>query len=355
MPFRTTGDGAGAFDLHLRFQEVAAWFSGSPVYPALPSAIYPPATYLLLRPFLGWLPWPQARLAWYLLSIASGAALALLVVAACGGRSASQKILAALLVPVAYGTGVTIAMGQLGLPVLLATTGSVLLAVHGRGRRHEVAAGLLFAFALAKPTIAAPFFWLLLFLPSAPWAALVAAGSYGVFTFVAILSQPGPSIELLASWMANVRGEAAMVAGYGNAVNALASLGAPGLALPAAWLLLALLGLFVFLNRRATVWTLLGISAIAARLFTYHRIYDDILVVLPLAALLRLALAEAPGTGSRIPGAAFAFLFAAQLLPLAALDSRLGDGTFATVQVASWFVALAALVLTARREAAAAC
>jgi hypothetical protein len=51
---------------------------------------------------------------------------------------------------------------------------------------------------------------------------------------------------------------------------------------------------WAYRHRRADTWILLGAAAIVARLWTYHRIYDDVLLLLPMVALYRLARAEAP-------------------------------------------------------------
>ena len=51
--------------------------------------------------------------------------------------------------------------------------------------------------------------------------------------------------------------------------------------------LFGVLGAWVYRNRRADPWSLLGVAAIIARLWTYHRMYDDLLILLALIALLR--------------------------------------------------------------------
>jgi hypothetical protein len=349
-PFQTAGEAAGAQDLRLRFGEVQAWFAGQPVYPQLPDAVYPPATYALLWPFLGWLAWPQARLVWFVLSIAAAAGLALLFVRECGGKTAPEKLLSGIVVLAAYGTGVTVTMGQLGAVILLALAGSLLLAIRGRGLRDDLLAGLLFAFALAKPSIAVPFFWLLLFVPKRPRPALVAAGAYAAATLAAVLCQPAPAADLLSSLARNMSAEASRLGGYGNLVNALAVLGHPRLGLPAGAAALLLLGFFVFFHRRTGLWTLIGLTALVARTFTYHRIYDDILVVFPLAALLRIWFTGEPGPDHRVAGASFALLFLCQLIPLQLLDARFGPGAFESVQVVGWLAALGVLAAAAWRE-----
>jgi len=46
----------GAIDLAARYREVQGWFAGIGVYWEYSSAVYPPATYAMLWPLLGWVP-----------------------------------------------------------------------------------------------------------------------------------------------------------------------------------------------------------------------------------------------------------------------------------------------------------
>ena len=45
----------GAIDLRQRHNEVQAWFAGRPVYGEIVTAVYPPASYAILWPLMGWL------------------------------------------------------------------------------------------------------------------------------------------------------------------------------------------------------------------------------------------------------------------------------------------------------------
>jgi len=52
------------------------------------------------------------------------------------------------------------------------------------------------------------------------------------------------------------------------------------------------LGLWTFVNRRADLWLLISVTAIVARTWTYHGLYDDLLFVFPMVALFRYACGE---------------------------------------------------------------
>jgi hypothetical protein len=72
----------------------------------------------------------------------------------------------------------------------------------------------------------------------------------------------------------------------------LASIGQERWNLPVSLLLLCALGAWVYANRRVDVWLLLGVTAIVARLWTYHLFYDDVILVLPMVALYRIGRSE---------------------------------------------------------------
>ena len=50
----------GAIDFKQRYIEVNTWFSGRPVYGHIQVASYPPASYAMLWPLMGWLSLKQA-------------------------------------------------------------------------------------------------------------------------------------------------------------------------------------------------------------------------------------------------------------------------------------------------------
>ena len=54
----------GAIDLARRFYEVSEWFAGGPVYGGIVTAMYPPASYAILWPFLGWMDFTSIRWLW---------------------------------------------------------------------------------------------------------------------------------------------------------------------------------------------------------------------------------------------------------------------------------------------------
>ena len=59
----------------------------------------------------------------------------------------------------------------------------------------------------------------------------------------------------------------------------LASLGLQQWNLPASFLVLVALGIWTYRYRREDLWLLLGVTGIVARLWSYHLIYDNLLIV----------------------------------------------------------------------------
>jgi hypothetical protein len=52
------------------------------------------------------------------------------------------------------------------------------------------------------------------------------------------------------------------------------------------------LGVWLYRFRRADLWVRLGVVAIVTRFLTYHRVYDDVLIVLAFVALFRISMSS---------------------------------------------------------------
>jgi hypothetical protein len=289
-----------AIDLKLRHAEVHAWFAGAPVYETMRSPTYPPATYVLLWPFLGWLPLEPARWLWAATTAAALAWLTWLVVRESGATAGWDRAFAALMVLALNQTGVAVGNGQLILLVLPPLLAGLFLIHRGRGRwLEDVVAAACIIFTLVKITLTAPFLWLVLFAPvpddpdgARRWrwrpAALVAVG-YAILTAWAMTFQPGPWPTQLRSWLERARVVAAAGGDYANVHTWLSDAGLERLMTPASAVLFVALGLWLYRYRRVDLWLRLGVVALVARFWAYHRLYDDVLVVLALVPLFHLA------------------------------------------------------------------
>ncbi|MCJ7620122.1 MAG: hypothetical protein MUP64_07900 [Anaerolineae bacterium] len=80
-------------------------------------------------------------------------------------------------------------------------------------------------------------------------------------------------------------------------------------------LVFAALGFWTYEHRKGDFWILLGVTALVARMWTYHRVYDDVLVLLPMVALFRIAKREAASQGASV---AAGLLLAATILAMLA-------------------------------------
>jgi hypothetical protein len=58
--------------------------------------------------------------------------------------------------------------------------------------------------------------------------------------------------------------------------------------LPLSLLILILLGYWIYRNRRRDFWALLGVTALVARFWVYHRTYDNLLLLLSAVGLFRI-------------------------------------------------------------------
>lgn len=283
----------GAVDLGFRHREVRAWFAGEPVYGALDTAVYPPATYPLLWPFLGWLPFPAARALWAATGLAALAWLAALLARGGGAEGWRERLLLAAFAAAHYATGVTLAAGQMLvhlLPALVA--GALLLARPGPAtvRRDLAAAGLLL-FGLAKPNAALPFLAPALLKPGRLRPTALVVAGYAALTLFSLSFQTGTPTGLAglaADWHPTAAGVAA-TSGYGHLGVWLAALGLERWLHPASLIVATAFAAWTWRHRDADPWVLLGVAAVVARIWTYHQYYDDVLMLVPAAAVFRVA------------------------------------------------------------------
>jgi hypothetical protein len=108
----------GAIDLRNRRPEVAQWVGGIDIYRSSVNALYPPATYVILWPLMGWLSETSNRWFWAITTLLSLGWLIWLIVEASMAETARERLLVALLPLSMYATGATIGNGQLLLHVM---------------------------------------------------------------------------------------------------------------------------------------------------------------------------------------------------------------------------------------------
>ena len=343
----------GAIDLKFRYIEVRRWFEGKPVYSELDKAVYPPASYVMLWPLLGWLgAVTPARWVWAATTLGALVWLVYLVVKESGADTTLERIFVALIPLSMNATGSTIGNGQLTVhivPALLA--GLLLLQERRQSWSKDMLASISVLFALVKPSITVPFFWIALFIPGKVRPALLITLEYiGLNLFAVSFQEPG-LLSLFHDWL--VRASAVTVReAYANLHTWLAALGLAEWSLPASLFTLVALGFWIYLNRRVDIWLLLGVTAIVARFWTYHRWYDDLLILLPMIALFRIAKKGSSDNGSDIiAGILLAITLLSMLAPYRVQNlpspwSLLFTGGHAIV----WIVLLIFLLIRAWQE-----
>lgn len=351
--FEPPGRGA-AMDLLFRYAEVRAWFAGQPIYGAIESADYPPASYLLLLPWLHW-PTPEtARLAWAALSIGLTAWLSVLCVRASGATSLAARTFAALLPLSMYATAATLRLGQMGLLLLpLLLVGGIVIATRPRSLRRDLGGAALLTIALVKPTIAPPFMWLAFFRGGWRVTTLI-VGAYVVLTFAAASFQEASLPGLIRGWLGQ-RDNIDFAPTQGNLYAWLALVGWDRHLAEASLAVLALLGGWTWRQRNADPWKLLAVAAITARVWSYHHHYDDVLLLFPLIALLRdVNAASAAGRDDGPALGALVLVWGIGILPASLFVAGVpGRDLLQGVKTVAWLGTLMLLVWRAGRPVAA--
>jgi hypothetical protein len=340
-----------AVDLALRHREVHAWFAGQPAYRELKRAIYPPATYVMLWPFVGWLDLAPARWLWAVTALSLLACLAYFAVRGSGATTPLERTLAALLAIGMNATGMAVGNGQLTLHVLVPLIAAVfLLRREPNWWGHDLVAAFLLLFSLVKPSISVPFFALVLAWGRMGVLLLTAAG-YAALTLVAAWFQPDGVLVLFSDWMKLGLAESAGF-GYANLHGWLDAVGLQRWDLLASFLALAGLSAWVCRHRQADAWLLIGATALVARLWMYHQLYDDVLILLPMIVLFRIAKrAASPGARDLLAGVLLAVTTAAMLIPTRfSLAGSPWQPLFSGVHAAVWLAVLIFLLRQASLE-----
>ncbi len=343
---------APPIDLHYRWTEVQRWFAGEPVYHE-GFAVYPPASYPLLWPLLGWLDFEAARWLW---AITAGAGLAWLARTAAreSGPHGRAALLVAALVPLAaYASRGVIVNGQIALHLLPLALGGLLL-LHRRppSLARDLAGAALLVAAVAKPTLTAPFVWIALTVerPVRP-AAMIGLGYLALTAFAAAF-QPGGAVEIAGRFARGAVSDVLRAApdAHGNVHTWLAALGLPWAVAPVSLAILAALGLFVHLSRRADLWVRVGAAALVARMWAFHYRYDDVLVAVALVPLARMVAAGRRPAPADRPALTLLILAGASILmPASLLSPPAPWRAIEAAQAGIWLATLGFLVRRAFR------
>jgi hypothetical protein len=344
----------GAIDLKQRYEEVRLLFEHKNLYEKAP-ATYPPATYLMLWPLIGWMNIQPARWLWALTSIGSLYWLIVIFLRESHALGFSERRFIALTPLATYGAGATIGNGQLIVHLMPALLSGLLLLREARDWKNDFAAACLLLFAFVKPSIATPFFWIVLFVPGRVRPACLLVLGYLMLTILAAgINQTEPA-SLIRAWLENGTDMASWASvKYDKASihGLMFALGHQELNSVASVLLLSSLGLWVWCNRRKNLWLLIAVTAFVARFWTYHGWYDDVLILLPMIALFRIATYRDENCDqSRVS----AVLFALMLLSIMAPGGRYlfpnpWNLVYIFWQVSIWLTALFFLIAHVRSQ-----
>ena len=278
-----------AIDLLSRHEEVQRWFAGLPVYGAMANGDYPPASHVLLWPLLSWLDHEAVRWLWAITTLAVLVWLSWLGIRESRATTLWEKLFIALMSFALYPASAGIRVGQLATHVMPPLVAGLLLMNRSRHHwRHDIVAAAWVVFALVKPTVSAPFFWLVCFMPGRWRPVLLVTGGYITLALLATQYQAGNLLTLHADWLAHA-GTQFGTRGHASVHTWLEAAGLSDWMLPASLLLAGILGIWTVRYRQVEPWILLSVAAVIARFWTDHQVFDDLLLWVPLVALFRFA------------------------------------------------------------------
>jgi hypothetical protein len=227
--------------------------------------------------------------------------------------------------------------GQFGVLMV----GFLLAAMLCDERNRSIAAGILLGIASMKPTISAPFF--LIFLARRQWSVLAAAFVYLAIAVVAVWAITGaPPPDMLREMFYGQK--LTNMDGYGpeDWLKAMGLSHSLSSGIPSVLGIVAGLGI-AFAFRKLPLLPLMGMMSVIARLWAYHRHYDNVVLIFLLVALGERALRRKDGFSI----AAFLIVGASLWLPAKATEFEI----FRAYQMLAWFGGLIALCAIWQREA----
>jgi len=272
------GGGPGdAVDLRGRELEHAFFVNGANPFDHM-TASQPPWGY----PFgllLTWPAWPYTRVYFAVLNAIALGFLMWWAYQQAAGESRSRRWLLAASVAAFGGSCTATQVGQVGIIVTALLAGALWCEQTGRHYRS----GLLVGLALIKPTIAAPFAAALLiggrYRAAASVAAYAAAAS-GV-TWAVTGASPIHMMLQLAASAASYLDEGTL--GLVDLLAAWGVMSSTQVALTP--ILVAVPALIMMAIWRHSLVLLFAVAAVSGRLWTYHKFYDDVMLVFLLVPL----------------------------------------------------------------------
>jgi hypothetical protein len=346
----------GATDLRHRLRETHAWFEGRPVYGHIRGAVYPPATYVLLWPIVGWLEIGSARWLWGLITLASLTWFITLILRETGARGRLVRGVIVLALLAMYPTGQTVGNGQLLLVVLSVALVALFLLQRPTGSLiADLLVALLLLASTVKVTATLPFFVIAALAPWRKRPLVLASLAYAGLTLLAASFQHAGLLSLMRQWLKSAS-NLATDHGAVNYANVHAWFSAAGLRawiLPISCFIIIALGYWTWRHRTTDPWILIGVAGYVARFWTYHRSYDDILIVLPMVALFRIATGGSQERGRDVTaGVLLASTLAVLLVPggIFGLPAVL-QYPFTSIEAAVWLAGLGFLLVQARPQA----
>lgn len=312
-------DRRAGIDLVFRWHEVHAWFAGLPVYGRLETADYPPASYPVLWPFIGWTDTiTTARWIWAAVTLGLLLWFAWMLWREAAGRSMSERACLASLPLCGYATHGLLVTGQVTVLALVPLLAGLLLLARSKSLATDIVGAALVIVGLVKPTLTVPLVWIAFLVPGRLRPAALIVGGYAAMTLFAAAYQADGVIQLAQGWLA--QGDRVNLgATYGNLQKVLGMAGGGDLFLPIALLVIVATGAWVYRHRAVDIWLLIGATALVARLLTYHRSFDDMLVVLAVMAVFRTSV-TASSHGARAMATVLTIaLFAGTMAPRVAL------------------------------------
>lgn len=302
----------------------------------------------------------MVKFGWYVLSLASLALFSRQLVHYSLARTPLERIFIGVMPFSIYAAGAALGNGQVVLFVLpLAINSLLILQASVLPSSRILLGSALMVVALVQPTIAAPFFWLVLFHPPRWRPGMLVVSSYLTLSIFAVSFQwaikplgRGPKNPLLVWGRQATNGAriGSTKGGYATLHNLMDQFDMSRWNTHASIAALLILGGWIYRHRRGDLWLLLGITALVARVWTYRRWYDDLLLLIPMISLFRVTRQPRHNVVLRRLAAGIILWIWLFLLAPGILYTLSNPIPMIGIQVSGWIAALLLLVTLAEQD-----
>lgn len=297
----------GAIDLKSRYHEQNWFYYGGQIYDV--RCPYPPFSYAFFRFYFGLFSLNVAKNWWMLTMLGNLLFISFVLVKVSFAKFKEDKRILWVLPSCLYSAGACIGNGQKSLLVMAGLIGVPFLLQEKLSlKMRDFLIVLFLCFASIKPNISLPFFILFFTQRDLLRPLLLFSLFYSVVTILFSRYQGVGAIAVIKKWLGAAISASSLTDdhySHSNIQTVIKSLAEnpnvplveqadylSKLNLYSSFTLVSIAAIWFLYNRRGNLWNNLALASLVSMSWTYHGWYDEVLLIFPIVALIRICFQE---------------------------------------------------------------